>query len=481
MNGAMKTQEISKSIMSDASRRIEKLREGKYIAGDFGLEIVKPPWFDEAKFTRGQKLSKDNLVCVFLADLLFLLTVFSSPRILRTLILTGKSSCPFTALNRYVATIRAVVSWHNGDIWNPEDLAHKFLRHVMTSHKSLYTIANFQRKEEVDRIEVEENPMVQITGMYKKIRASNEEQSRSTKCDGNAKNTNHITPKMKIQPDFDQAKERPRTSSNVQASIKKHNFSLSNDEFTPSKDTARKRSQQDHNPNFSSNYNQVPSSRNSDSKMSESVRSDKSPPKVDESIPNHNIPYVSQWDLLTVQYAFIASIVAHPEAFGAWNLPDEDVDGFIYYWKVLGFFLGIREEFNLCSGDLEQTRALILAFEQEVILPAFEEVDHNFEHMSLALMGGINMMVPLVNYPSALMYLLTALGADTATIYKSLTLREKAIYHFLNCVTYSCRVRLIRNMFSSLLEICLDLIEGHGPWWWPRILAPKNTISPRVP
>ncbi|KAF2355327.1 protein of unknown function DUF2236 [Trinorchestia longiramus] len=354
-----------------SGNQLEKLRRGKDIPGHFDVAIAKPEWYDERKFLRGKKFFRENLISVFLSDVMYMFMVFSYPTILKVFISTEKSSCPTTALRRYVPTLRVIMSWFQGDIWDPNDPACKSLLYVMKTHKHIYKVTNFNKKEGIDAIEIPKPPIEERSNVYWNVKSS----------------------------------ER----------------SLSDD-------------------------------------------------------VSNNCTYVSQWDLMVVQHAMIGGPVAHPEAFGAWDVDEEDIEGYIHCWRVLGHLMGIGEEFNLCNGDLKHTKILLNLMEEQEIIPSFGNVGYNFEHMSLAFINGMNILVPGLMYPPTLLYFLVTLGADSSRLSKSLTFREKISYYSMIAITYSCKAKFIRNLWTSLLEISLDLIEGSGPWWWPSFCTPSMTI-----
>lgn len=70
--------------------------------GDCGRSSdVKPDWLDLEKFKRGQKFAMDHYFGLSYAQLLSLFILFSFEDGIKPLILTGKSSTPYTAFKRY--------------------------------------------------------------------------------------------------------------------------------------------------------------------------------------------------------------------------------------------------------------------------------------------------------------------------------------------------------------------------------------------
>ena len=109
--------------------------EGLKSEGHFKTSFSPPPWYDGKKFASGKKFFQENLFCVFLSHLFAILLVLSVPRILKTLVHSKKTDEPDKALKRYVSTIRIVMRWYEGDIWDTEDLTHKSIKFTREAHK----------------------------------------------------------------------------------------------------------------------------------------------------------------------------------------------------------------------------------------------------------------------------------------------------------------------------------------------------------
>lgn len=116
------------------SPRLKELLQGLNEPGDSGNAPVPPDWLDRRLFNRGRQFYGRFLFCIFFSDLLALLMMFTVSRILRPLIYTGRSDTPLRAVRRYVSTILHVVAWYSGDVWDPEDPAHRDVLSVRAIH-----------------------------------------------------------------------------------------------------------------------------------------------------------------------------------------------------------------------------------------------------------------------------------------------------------------------------------------------------------
>jgi len=46
-------------------------------------------------------------------------------------------------------------------------------------------------------------------------------------------------------------------------------------------------------------------------------------------------------------------MVLYPKKLGAINATEEELEGLVHLWAVIGHLLGIQDEFNLCLGGLD--------------------------------------------------------------------------------------------------------------------------------
>ncbi|KAF2897269.1 hypothetical protein ILUMI_08909 [Ignelater luminosus] len=74
-----------------------------------------PKFYDEEKFKIGQQFYHKHLFSMLLGKLLGLVTLLSTPSILKILIFTKMSSEPMTAYKRYMATVFHTCVWYEND------------------------------------------------------------------------------------------------------------------------------------------------------------------------------------------------------------------------------------------------------------------------------------------------------------------------------------------------------------------------------
>ncbi|XP_043473361.1 uncharacterized protein LOC122505655 [Leptopilina heterotoma] len=108
------------------------------LEGDCGRSPdERPDWLDLEKFKRGQKFAVDNAFGISYSQLLSLFILFSFEDGLKPLVVTGKSSTPYTAFKRYISTGRRVRNWYMDDPWKKGTAAYNDIQTVRRMHEAV--------------------------------------------------------------------------------------------------------------------------------------------------------------------------------------------------------------------------------------------------------------------------------------------------------------------------------------------------------
>lgn len=355
----------------EASPRLKELLEGLNEPGDSRNPPARPEWLDRELFDRGRKFYQKFLFCIFFSDLLSLLMAFSLSRILRPLIYTERSDTPTRALRRYVSTILHIITWFSGDVWDPNDRAHKDILHVRNIHKNSADV--FNSSENYDQVQ----------------RA-------------NVREKGHAEPKCP----FSQA--------------------LRQDLQTQAPEGLR-------------------------------LESRDNPPL-----------YISQWDMALTQYCFLGLILSYPNRMGAWRATKEDLEGFVHFWRGIGWLLGIEDKYNFCKGTAAETKALCKEVERFVIVPSLSRSSWDNEHMSFSLMDGINMMVPGLSYPAMFRFLADTLGLSVPLFVRNTSLKHTVQYWVMRLLLhFAFWIPGVVYFFNLLLKLSLRIVQEKHPGWFP--------------
>jgi len=108
---------------------------------------------------------------------------------------------------------------------------------------------------------------------------------------------------------------------------------------------------------------------------------------------------MSQYDMVLTQWAFIGPALLFPSSLGLPPPPS----GLVYMMKLVGRYLGVSEELNLCSGGLgraTQYSHLILTKVIQPVILSDSSRSTEAQLLENSLLKSVNMMVPFIE-PSA--------------------------------------------------------------------------------
>ncbi|XP_046431929.1 uncharacterized protein LOC124185322 [Neodiprion fabricii] len=120
-------------------------------SGDCGRSAdQKPDWLDMEKLRRGQKFAENYMYAVFFQNALTLFVIFSIEDSLKPLIITGKSSTPYTAFKRYLSTGLRIRRWMTGDLWTKGSVANRDISTVRAMHAAVRRRLETSTTEEIN-------------------------------------------------------------------------------------------------------------------------------------------------------------------------------------------------------------------------------------------------------------------------------------------------------------------------------------------
>ncbi|EDV35322.1 uncharacterized protein Dana_GF11813 [Drosophila ananassae] len=96
---------------------------------------------------------------------------------------------------------------------------------------------------------------------------------------------------------------------------------------------------------------------------------------------------ITQKDLALTQFGFIGFITMGAHRI---QLYDRDfLEATTHMWRVLGFLLGIKNEYNICGRNWEESKLRLDIVMRKVYEPALEKTGEDFRRMTEALIHGL--------------------------------------------------------------------------------------------
>lgn len=131
----------------------------------------------------------------------------------------------------------------------------------------------------------------------------------------------------------------------------------------------------------------------------------------------------NQFSLAITQWGFVGLAVTYPERFGIHTFSKQDMEDFLHVWRIIGYYMGVKDEYNFCRGTydevIERSRWFI-----KLMLPKFREVAEKWEHMSRCVAEGVRMYAMRMSFETSFCYLCNLLGLNLINFKKSLSIKQ---------------------------------------------------------
>ncbi|XP_065199906.1 uncharacterized protein LOC135831392 [Planococcus citri] len=185
-----------------------------------------------------------------------------------------------------------------------------------------------------------------------------------------------------------------------------------------------------------------------------------------EKNPNYNAPfayfdkimrssserriYLNQFEMSVTQFGFFGLMLMYPEKFGARNATDEELECFVHMWKLIGYLLGVKNEYNFCDGSLAQVKVRGRQFIDLVMRPMVVRVNKEWEHMSRVAFLGIEKFTKLrINFESTMLYFCWVLNIPTPNLMQYVGWKEISLFRVTKFVmTEGCRIPGFATLFN---------------------------------
>ena len=104
-----------------------------------------------------------------------------------------------------------------------------------------------------------------------------------------------------------------------------------------------------------------------------------------------------------VHMAFYASFVTFPEKYGARFASDKNMEAFVHFWRVIGYYMGMDDRFNLAKDwPIAKLRSFLIELGMHLVVPSIICIDHISLTMARAVCQAGNASYPVVVYTQAI-------------------------------------------------------------------------------
>ncbi|KAL4238708.1 hypothetical protein ACF0H5_003415 [Mactra antiquata] len=101
--------------------------------------------------------------------------------------------------------------------------------------------------------------------------------------------------------------------------------------------------------------------------------------------------YISQYDMGLVQCGFMGAIIMYPDKFGI-RCSQRDLDDYVYFWRWIGYLLGIDDKYNICIGGYYSALEICKAIDKNILLTSLADPPPDFYPMAKAFTDGTKLI-----------------------------------------------------------------------------------------
>ncbi|KAL0124551.1 hypothetical protein PUN28_006416 [Cardiocondyla obscurior] len=183
----------------------------------------------------------------------------------------------------------------------------------------------------------------------------------------------------------------------------------------------------------------------------------------------------SQLDMALAQFGFIGYSIISEDYLGIKTTPEE-MEGVVHLWRVIGSMLGMDDKFNLCTGTVEETRALCQRLLEDVFVPALATRSENFNYMGNVMLESlwfVNINIEPLAFTAFTLHLAAStarnnnhsIEIDTSTMpfysWYLFNLQHLVLKYLMQPSAWW--FPFFRAIFNSLMRLSIYLVKYH-PW-----------------
>jgi len=127
---------------------------------------------------------------------------------------------------------------------------------------------------------------------------------------------------------------------------------------------------------------------------------------MNQKLPPQQHKWISQYDMACVQLGFLGPISLFGDKIGC-RASAQAMEDYSYFWRCVGYQLGIGDEFNPCSLGGAYTKTIIRQMIDQVLLPDIANPPAQYSHIADAYIGGVNLAflgIPVMSVASTMAF-----------------------------------------------------------------------------
>lgn len=143
---------------------------------------------------------------------------------------------------------------------------------------------------------------------------------------------------------------------------------------------------------------------------------------------------ISQKDMAITLFTFMGFHILCPKQFGIVG-SREQFEAFNHLWRVLGYLMGTRDEFNCCGETLDETLSRLEAMRADIFVPQMQFPCDDYESYTRMAVEGMWHFDPTLHYDSLMWSMKRSLKVPGFYFFSSESNGDKKIYDELSTYT----------------------------------------------
>ncbi|CRL00466.1 CLUMA_CG013728, isoform A [Clunio marinus] len=120
------------------------------------------------------------------------------------------------------------------------------------------------------------------------------------------------------------------------------------------------------------------------------------------SAERNKLGMISQCAMAMTKFGFMGYALVRPHLLGIQHDDKEDREAFVHLWAVIGYMLGIKDEFNMCLKPLEVVEIICRLFIRYAFIAFLQFDTPTFKKLGEAFIDGMKYFVPFSSFESRL-------------------------------------------------------------------------------
>jgi hypothetical protein len=176
--------------------------------------------------------------------------------------------------------------------------------------------------------------------------------------------------------------------------------------------------------------------------------------------------HICQYDIMITQFAFVGFIVTNADKVGLMeDFNRFDLESILHFWRVIGYYLGVNEENNLCSRQLDD----IVNLCKTIMEDEFKQSIRANPTSSPPGIMGYNIVrsvkfIPMLTFYGITKYLFELMGLDTSELETKPTRYSRLSYTLIKLVMSNLLayrpLRWFNNGLTRLSVFCVGKVEN---------------------